>query len=77
MNHKGKVEEFGLVSLVEESKAMFTKTPPKLKDPGCFTIPCRIDDIVLSMILRTDAFSLCQQPFPQERILQIVGEDWN
>ena len=39
VNHKGKMEEYGLVSLVEESKAMFTRTPPKLKDPSYFTIP--------------------------------------
>ena len=29
INHKGKMEEYGLVSLVEESKAMFTRIPPK------------------------------------------------
>ena len=38
INHKSKLEEYGIVSLVEESKAMHSKSPPKLKDPGCFTI---------------------------------------
>ena len=51
VNHKGKVKEYGLVSLIEESKAMLTKTPPKLKDPGCFTIPCRIGDIAFNKAL--------------------------
>ena len=36
INHKGKMEEYGLVSLVEESKAMVTRTPPKRKDLGSF-----------------------------------------
>ena len=34
VNHKGNFEEYGLVSLIEESKVMFTKTPTKLKDPS-------------------------------------------
>ena len=48
VNHKGKIEEYGLVSLVEKSKAMFTMTPPKLKNLGSFTIPCRIGDIAFN-----------------------------
>ena len=42
ISHKRKFEDYGLVSLVEESKAMYSKTPPKLKDPGSFTVPCAI-----------------------------------
>ena len=42
INHKSKLEEYGLVSLIKESKAMYSKSPPKLKDLGCFTIPCVI-----------------------------------
>ena len=42
INHKSKLEDYGLVSLVEETKAMYSKSPPKLKDPGSFTIPCAI-----------------------------------
>ena len=42
INHKNKLQDYGLVSLVEESKAMYSKSPPKLKDPGSFTVPCVI-----------------------------------
>ena len=42
INHKSKLEDYSLVSLVEESKAMYSKSPPKLKDPGSFTVPCVI-----------------------------------
>ena len=42
INHKSKLEDYGLVSLVEESKVMYSKSPPKLKDPGSFTVSCVI-----------------------------------
>ena len=63
MNHKGRAEEYGLVSLVEESKAMFTKTPLKLKDLGCFTIPCRIGDIEFNKALRDIGASVSLMPY--------------
>ena len=34
INHKSKLEDYGLVSLVKESKAMYSKSLPKLKDPS-------------------------------------------
>ena len=51
VNHKGKLEECGLVSLVDESKAIFTRTPPKLKDPSCFITPYRIGYIAFNKSL--------------------------
>ena len=51
VNHKGRMEEYGLISLVEESKAMFSRTPLKLKDPGSFTILCRIGDFSFNKAL--------------------------
>ena len=42
ISHKSKLEDYGLVSLIEESKAMYCKSPPKLKDPGSFMVPCVI-----------------------------------
>ena len=42
ISHKSKLEDYGLVSLIEESKAMYSKSPLKLKDPGSFTVPCVI-----------------------------------
>ena len=38
ISHKNKLQDYGLVSLVEESKAMYSKSPPKSKDPGLFTV---------------------------------------
>ena len=63
VNHKGKVEEYGLVSLVEEPKAMFIKTPPKLKDPGCFTIPCKIGDTAFNKTLCDIGASVSLMPY--------------
>ena len=42
INHKNKLQDYGLVSLVEDFKAMYSKSPPKLKDLGSFTVPCAI-----------------------------------
>ena len=42
ISHKSKLEDYGLVSLIEESKAMYSKSPLKLKDPSLFTVPCAI-----------------------------------
>ena len=43
LSKKKKLNEFETVALSEECSALVTKTiPPKLKDPGCFTIPCSI-----------------------------------
>ena len=39
ISHKNKLGDYGLVSLIEKSKAMYSKSPPKLKDPCCFTVP--------------------------------------
>jgi len=38
-----KLTEYETVSLTKECSALLTnKIPPKMKDPGCFTIPCSI-----------------------------------
>jgi hypothetical protein len=43
--HKRKFQEHETVGLTEEvSAVLLRKLPPKLKDPGSFTIPCRIGD---------------------------------
>ena len=42
ISYKSKLEDYGLVSLVEEFKAMYSKSPPKLKDSGSFMVPCAI-----------------------------------
>jgi hypothetical protein len=44
-NHKRKFQEHETVALTEEvSAVLLRKLPPKLTDPGSFTIPCRIGD---------------------------------
>ena len=41
LSNKRKLEEFETVALTEECSAILqNKLPPKLKDPGKFTIPC-------------------------------------
>ncbi|XP_074352112.1 uncharacterized protein LOC141691274 [Apium graveolens] len=43
LSRKLKLEELETIALTEECSAMLQqKSPPKLKDPGCFTIPCTI-----------------------------------
>jgi hypothetical protein len=43
--NKWKFQKHETVALIEEvSAVLLRKLPPKLKDPGSFTIPCRIDD---------------------------------
>ncbi|KAJ9552846.1 hypothetical protein OSB04_016891 [Centaurea solstitialis] len=43
LSKKKKLNEYEIVALTEGCNALVTNTlPPKLKDPGCFTIPCSI-----------------------------------
>ena len=43
ISNKKKLEEFELIGLSEECSAVvLKKLPPKLKDPGSFTLPCTI-----------------------------------
>ncbi|XP_074327826.1 uncharacterized protein LOC141665743 [Apium graveolens] len=43
LSRKRRLEEFVTVALTEECSAILQKKlPPKLKDPGSFTIPCTI-----------------------------------
>ncbi|KAI3461988.1 hypothetical protein Pfo_018651 [Paulownia fortunei] len=43
ISNKRKLEEYEMVALTEECSAILRKKlPPKLKDPGSFTIPCTI-----------------------------------
>jgi hypothetical protein len=45
LTNKRKLEDYETVMLTEECSALLqNKLPPKLKDPGSFTIPCTIGD---------------------------------
>ena len=44
---KTRLGDYATVALFEEYNAILQKNlPPKLKDPGSFTIPCAIWDVV-------------------------------
>ena len=50
--HKRKFQKHEIVALTEEiSAVLLRKLPPKLKDPGSFTIPCRIGDQLFERVL--------------------------
>ncbi|XP_031253758.1 uncharacterized protein LOC116111755 [Pistacia vera] len=45
LSNKQKIEEHGTIMLTEECSAILqNKLPPKLRDPGSFTIPCALGD---------------------------------
>jgi hypothetical protein len=52
LSNKRKLEEHETVMLTEECSAILqNKLPPKIKDPGSFTIPCTIGDLNFSKAL--------------------------
>ncbi|XP_062075432.1 uncharacterized protein LOC133779493 [Humulus lupulus] len=52
LSKKKKLEDYETVELTEECSAILQKKlPPKLKDPGSFTIPCSIGDTVMTKAL--------------------------
>ncbi|KAJ8762220.1 hypothetical protein K2173_007376 [Erythroxylum novogranatense] len=51
-SNKRRLEEYATVKLNEECSAILSrKLPPKLKDPGSFTIPCVIGDLHIDKAL--------------------------
>ena len=52
LSKKRKLGDYETVALLEECSAIFQKKfPPKLKDPGSFTIPCAIGNVVFERAL--------------------------
>ena len=52
LSNKRKLEEYETVALTEECSAILQKKlPPKLKDPGSFTIPCSIENSIFEKAL--------------------------
>ncbi|KAJ8755138.1 hypothetical protein K2173_018936 [Erythroxylum novogranatense] len=52
LSNKRKLEEHETVALtVECSAAIQNKLPPKLKDPGSFSIPCQIGKVTIERVL--------------------------
>ncbi|GKV41195.1 hypothetical protein SLEP1_g48761 [Rubroshorea leprosula] len=62
--NKRKLEEFEMVKLNEECSAILqNKLPPKLKDPGSFSIPCIIGNINFDKALCDLGASINLMPF--------------
>ena len=52
LSNKKKLEEYETVALTEECSAILQKKlPPKLQDPGSFTIPCSIGNFACEQAL--------------------------
>ncbi|XP_010256221.1 PREDICTED: uncharacterized protein LOC104596664 [Nelumbo nucifera] len=64
ISNKRKLEEFEMVKLNEEYSAILqNKLPPKLKDPGSFSIPCTIGEINFDKALCDLGASINLMPF--------------
>ena len=64
LSNKRKLEEHETVALTEECSAILQKKlPPKLKDPGSFTIPCTIGDSFFDKALCDLGASINLLPF--------------
>ncbi|XP_073120183.1 uncharacterized protein [Henckelia pumila] len=61
---KRKIEERAMVNLTENCSSLVqNKIPPKLKDPGSFSIPCMIGDVVFHKALCDLGASISLMPF--------------
>ena len=63
ISHKIKLEDYGLVYLIEESKAMYSKSPLKLKDHSSFTVPCVIGGTQFDRALCDIGASISLMPY--------------
>lgn len=62
--HKRQFQEHEKVALTEEvSAVLLRKLPPKLKDPGSFTIPCRVGDRLFERALLDLGASINLMPY--------------
>jgi len=64
LSNKKKLEEFEMVALTEDCSAILqNKLPPKLKDPGKFTIPCTIGHVEYGSALIDTGASINLMPY--------------
>src|SRR5262249_10257812 len=64
MSNKRKLKELKSVTLSEEcSTILQRKLPPKLKDPGCFTIPCTLGSLSINKALADLGASINIMPY--------------
>ncbi|XP_061359905.1 uncharacterized protein LOC133303948 [Gastrolobium bilobum] len=74
LSRKKRPEEFETVALTQESSQyLLSKIPPKLGDPGSFTIPCTIGDHYISRALCDLGASINLMPLSVYKKLK-VGE---
>ncbi|PON51069.1 Aspartic peptidase domain containing protein [Parasponia andersonii] len=63
LSNKRKLEEYETVALTEECSAILQKKlPPKLKEPGNFTIPCTIGNSFFNKVLCDSGVSINLMP---------------
>ncbi|XP_061370291.1 uncharacterized protein LOC133313012 [Gastrolobium bilobum] len=63
LSKKQKLTEDEHVTLIEECSAIIQKNlPPKLKDPGSFSIPCTIGKTTIEKVLTNEALLPASQP---------------
>jgi len=64
LSNKGKLLENATVSLIKECSALIqNKLPPKLSNPGSFSIPCSVGDVTISRALCDLRASVSLMPF--------------
>ncbi|KAJ9131933.1 hypothetical protein P3X46_034834 [Hevea brasiliensis] len=63
LSNKRRLEDYETVALTEECSALLqNKLPPKLKDPGSFSIPCHIGDTSIEKALCDHGASVSLMP---------------
>ncbi|XP_020243263.1 uncharacterized protein LOC109821488 [Asparagus officinalis] len=72
LSNKRRLEEYETVALTQEcSDIIKNKLPPKLKDPGSFSIPCTIGDMSINRALCDLGASVSLMPLSIFNKLQI------
>ena len=64
LSNKGELLENATVALTEECSAIIqNKLPPKLSEPGSFSIPCSVGDVTISRALCNLGASVSLMPY--------------
>jgi hypothetical protein len=73
LTKRRRIGEFETVALTQECSQMFQgRIPPKLKDPGSFTIPCTIGDVYVGRALCDLGASINLMPLLSTKSLALV-----
>ena len=75
MSKKRKLEDYEKIAMMEECSAIIqNKLPPKLKDPGSFSIPCTIGKVDFGKALCDLGASISLMPLSISRKLGLKNE---